>query len=228
MASVVSINQKQILAFIDIPTFSDDVRGIILDYMHTKLISKVTLNGLPYFLLLGPYLVNNQLCLQIAAYDDTSYHMLSSFSFGCEPRAIKEYNTLKNDLVLNVFSFHTQCYATMKFLTSPRTWEKFIFGEMREHSYLGYFNLFVFNPDNQSTIRFRISEYQPNDFGMYNYRSDSDSECIEYTDFRWSGSTGPMRFRTFEDAYNQAKNCCKLVSIHGTRWHAYLSDWGIM
>lgn len=224
MVSIISINQKRLLEIIDISTFSNDVRGIILQYMHENLISKITLNVLPYSLHLGPHIVNNHLCIQITAYDDTYHHMLSSFGIDCEAKAVMEYNTLKDKLLNHHYTKHLG-YAALTFSANPTSWEKVIFGEMLSDGYSYYYHLYAFCPNSQSTIRFRILQHTHNPFNIgfwaYTYDHDTSGAGKEYSEFDWSNTEGQMEFELFEDARAQMKICHELASIYGTQWHKH-------
>lgn len=91
-------SQLVILEIIDIPSFSNDVRLIILDYMYFREVTQITHNKILYYLRLGLGLQENELCFQITVYNEVSSNILSSFGVHCEEKAIQEYNTLKYNI----------------------------------------------------------------------------------------------------------------------------------
>lgn len=88
-------SQKEILAFIDIPKFSNDLRLLILDYMYIRAVTKLKDDLGHYYLHLNTGLIDNKLCLQITVSNDTLNYVISTFGTYCEEKAIREYDCLK-------------------------------------------------------------------------------------------------------------------------------------
>lgn len=130
--------RTQILSFIEIPTFSDDIRGIVLDYMHSNCSADIVIGAITYKLSLRPGLEDNKLCLQVVVHGSTYSRVMSSFGPECEEKAIQEYTNRKNN------TGYTSYYVN-----------DLIFNELPSEK-TSYGRLYAFCPEDLSTIMIEI------------------------------------------------------------------------
>lgn len=142
MTSSIASIQTQILELIHIPSFSDDVRLIILDYVHFRNVTKFKEGGVYYYFRLGVSLEDDKLCLQISIYKNNFYRMISSFGIQCEEKAIQEYNTL----LCSIPNFQS-IYDNKVFICAA------------DDDYV-YYRRYAFCPSDESTIMIRLHAHR--------------------------------------------------------------------
>lgn len=213
MATAISLNQKQLLSQVDIPKFSDDLRGIILNYMHFQETIKTTKDGKCCWLRLGPYLENNHIHLQLDAYDETVTHSLSSFREDCEAKAIHEYNKLKNNL-------HDVIHLE---------WDRVFFRDTIASSLGTFYSRYVFCPSDQCTILFQIKQHSfiLTDFQLrtyYNTESFPIFDNVENrigTKYCWQSDCYMQIVDDFKRVAKRVAHCSQLARKYGSKWHLY-------
>lgn len=96
-------SRAKLISFIDIPAFSDDVRGFVMDFLYFRDVTKLILMDKEHYLSLGIDLEKGKLCFKITVYNNDFNYTLSSFGTDCESVAIKEYQVFKNYLSSTTF-----------------------------------------------------------------------------------------------------------------------------
>jgi hypothetical protein len=204
MVSTIESTQTRILSLIDIPQFSDDLRLVILDYMHPRYTVRVTLGGLLYWIRLGPSLKDNQLFLEIVAYNFGFSFILSTFGTYCQEKAINEYNYLINNISK----------------ISPFNWNQVFMTVYQQYDHLISYSLYAFCPDDQSTILFQIQQqknerqnFPPCRLCFYQQKED--------TKHFWRSTNYALDSFAFDVANRDMRRCHQLTLIYGSGWKSY-------
>lgn len=215
MASSIALNQAQILSLIDIPKFSDDLRLLILEYMHARRVTKFIWHDKIYWLRLTPYLEDNKLSLQIVAHNDKTNILLSTFGTYCDEKAIHEYNTLRDDM------------------PSPiplESWDRALFRCVPKddgiiHSRYVFYIRYVFCPDDGCTIMFllKIRPARNIEFSTYHTNTnitviDDVKKCHETT-HRWISGTHRCEYYSKIQAVEEFLQFHNLALSYGKNWY---------
>lgn len=218
MASSIAINQTQILAYIDIPILSNDLRLIILDYMHSRYISKIDINHQTYWLRLGLHLENkpnasptdldkNTLSFQIVLYNDMCNKMLSSFGTYCEEKAVYEYNSLKNNM--------------------PSDLDHVVFGGSIPPDEILFWCLYAFCPEDESTTMFRIRKHRHDDhFLLRAYVFGGTADGLKGgTEYLWKSWPHIKKHYDLKEATSHLICSHKLALSYGYKWKSNLDEY---
>jgi hypothetical protein len=200
MASFIDTIQTKIINLLDIPQFSNDLRLVILDYMHPRRVKKLEVNNKTHWLRLGPHLENNKLSLQIIIYDDSVTHRLSSFGLYCDQKAIHEFNNVS--------------------LTSPDKQteidlDKILFSGSMTHQTTQYHCRYVVCPISQSTIMFLIKHYVGwSGVELREYYIESDK-------YEWKSWHFEKDYSDFEHARTRLLFLYQLALTYGKDWYKH-------
>lgn len=210
-----SSSLTKILHLIDIPNFSDDVRLVVLDYLHFRETSDVINNNISYRLRLSLGLQEDNLCFQITLYNSTFNRIVSSFGIYCEEKAREEYGKLKENISSQaVFSCEDSAISeTCGFSTCHR--------------------LYVFCPKDNSTIMISgFTECDSRWHGIRLYGTNKNAIVSDIigkyymTNIIWDLRIG-QHYRqedTFDDTLGKMKFLQDLASQHGMTWDDYKID----
>jgi hypothetical protein len=216
MTDVILSIQKAILQYIDISTFSDDLRLLILDYMHPRIISLLTCEGMNYSFRLSPYLENKQLslCIIICCHHLGISRIISSFGIYCEEKAIHEYNTFNTKITR--ISPHEIFLKPIDFVAE---------GDFPDGSLL-YKSLYAFCKDDKSTVMFQVQKRKYLTTYKLKYYTTTDNitmfdavnNCYGVR-YHWKAGSGSYEYYRFEDAIEKMVEFYQLVMTWGSKWH---------
>lgn len=207
MATFVASSQSKLLQLINIPKFSDDVRLVILDYLHYRRVVPISINDKPYWLRLGPVMEDNKLFLQITAYDDNISHVLSSFGTYCEKKAIKEFDILQ---------------ASISKQNSPLDWDRVFINERIELSFSEICQSccrFTYCPHDQSTIMIEMLDYGDNFVISIFFTNEKNIESFDKHNmekYYWNTNYNKFKYTDIEEAQTNFIIQYRLANIYGS------------
>lgn len=212
--------KTRILNTICIPSFSNDVRGLVMDYLYFRFATKIEYNGQTNWLGICPGLRRGKLCLFIVLQNATSRGVLSSFAIDCEEKALEKYTQFKGRLAHSTFHLEPPFDETLLSLTN--------------------YCLHVFCPEDQSTIMLTIdyiehrrtkrSDYdEPHytyNLRLHSIKRDDDRTYITEekhlrTYFTWKSQRCIPGHRDYAHAEEKLIFCYKLAAVNGAMWEKY-------
>lgn len=224
--------ESQILDFIDIPRFSNDLRSVVLRYMYHRHITMINTTGT--FLCLDVHLENKELSLRITINDNKFSRVLSSFGTYCDEKAINEYNKIKKHILNNTSSVVN--WKTDRVLFTDYVefnGNEYVFHSIDdiERSSATFHCLYAFCPDVKSTVWVQIHHIKGLDNAIeLSYHYTDSTSVFETTQgpgirYEWksNNSTCNWAYRDIEETIVQMLTFYQLILLHGSKWHEHHS-----